>query len=97
MNEQQPDAEKSLCWGCKHGMCIRELHQEHLLQMGGQRGDDPFGMQSEDDDDLPEAVGHMVEHEHVRTTCFWRPEGVLNVPPLLFGFIKQCSRFQAED
>lgn len=108
MNEsdKEPGAEQSLCWNCKHGMCIRETHEEHLLNLGGMMpgmgsprpgGDDPFGIQGEmpfnqgEEGGIP---GQIIEHEHIRAVCYWRPEGLQNVPPILLGVIQQCNRFE---
>lgn len=101
MNESndEPRAEESLCWTCKHGMCIRETHQEHLLGLGMMRGmnpaqgEDPFAIQGEQFNQ-DEPVEHIVEHEHIRSVCFWRPVMIKDAPPLLIGFIKQCSKFE---
>ena len=105
--DDEPRVEQSLCWTCKHGMCIREVHQEHLLNLGGlpgmqpgpPRGEDPFGIQG----DMPfnnqqgEGIeGQIVEHEHIRSVCFWRPSTIKDAPPLLIGFIKQCNRFEKQ-
>lgn len=99
MNEanDEPNAQQSLCWNCKHGMCIRETHQEHLLNFGmpgmpPRQDDDPFEMPFNQEDG--DALGHIVEHEHIRSVCFWRPDTIKDAPPILIGFIKECSQFE---
>lgn len=110
MNESEndePRAEQSLCWTCEYGMCVRETHQEHLLQIGrglppGTPGEDPFGIQGDmpfnNQDGEGEPAEMFIEHDHVRSVCFWRPAWVKDAPPLLspllMGYIRQCSQFK---
>ena len=46
-----------------------------------------------DDEDGPELIEHTVEHERIKTICYWRPAGVENSPPILVSKVDQCSRF----
>lgn len=118
MNEEQDpestiDAETSLCWKCKHGICVKETEQERIYHanmrglpgfgnLGGPQppGADQFGIFEEapfreQSDEEPELLEHTVEHERVKTICFWRPAGVQS-PPILTANVQQCNRFEQQ-
>lgn len=113
MNDDQPDeinAEQSLCWKCKHGLCVKESETERVYHanMRGMPGMPPpsgaeggFGIFEEmsfqeggDEDEGEELIEHTIEHERIKTICYWRPAGVENSPPILVSKVQQCSRFE---
>jgi len=85
-NEHQ--AETSLCWRCRYGMCIQEAELEPIVAPMSQ--EDPFG----NEDSEPHLMGHLIEHERTKTVCFWRPPAVENALPILVAFVKKCNRFE---
>jgi len=106
MNDEQekPDAKKSLCWNCKHGMCVQETQRNHLIHGGmpnfppqqedmGGFNIDSFG---EDETEDPGIVEHVIEEETVKCICFWRPEGVEHAPPIAVAHVDECNRFQKD-
>ena len=105
------DAKASLCWRCKYGITVQEQVTEQVYtdptNMRGIGGDIPgreeeegfpidFGEQIGEPDE-PDIIEHTVEQKHVKTVCYWRPEGVEHSPPIGLSIITQCSRFKARD
>lgn len=96
MNENR--AEQSKCWQCKFGLCVQEIEREHIFH-AGQAPEDPFGVRqfgeaTEEEGAIPDLIEHTLEHDRVRTLCFWRPEGVRFSPPILIAMVTKCSRFE---
>lgn len=97
------DAEKSLCWQCKFGVCVQENEQEKVYQpnLGGMSSrpiEDTFSEPSfeeerEVDNDI---IEHTIEHERVKTICFWRPDTTKESPPILVAKVLKCNRFAKE-
>lgn len=121
MNDDKQDdglnAECSLCWKCKFGLCVKESETERIYHsnMRGfpgmppgmmppppQQGVEGFGLfedapyteGDDDDEEGPELIEHTVEHERIKTICYWRPSGLQNSPPILVSKVDQCSRFE---
>ncbi|MCV0439831.1 MAG: hypothetical protein K5880_14480 [Hydrogenophaga sp.] len=121
MNDDKQDeslnAECSLCWKCKFGVCVKESETERIqhINMRGmgmppgmmpppQQGVEGFGLFEDapftegdevgGDEDGPELIEHTVEHERIKTICYWRPAGIENSPPILVSKVDQCNRFE---
>lgn len=109
MNDDKPqeiDAQQSKCWICKHGLCVKESETERVYH-ANMRGMPPspdgesFGIFEEmpfqeggNEDDSEEIIEHTIEHERIKTICYWRPTGIENSPPILVAKVQQCSRFE---
>lgn len=103
MNDESMNAQASMCWTCKHGLCIKESEQERLYNFRGVPGQqepdaNQFGLfgetpYGEDNEEAAELVEHTVENERIKTICFWRPEG-MNAPPILVANVLQCNRHE---
>lgn len=78
------NAQKSVCWKCKHGMCIQEIQEEVIIP---EHREDPFLHQEEDQ-------ARMLQVQGSKTICFWRPPDVRHSPPIVTGFVSNCSRFE---
>jgi len=95
MNEEPelPDAEKSMCWTCKFGICVRETEIEKMYHPApeGEKTSDVFDFQEEP---TPEIIEHIIEHKRVKTICYWRPDNIQQSPPILIGKVEQCNRYK---
>jgi hypothetical protein len=93
MNDE-PKAEKSLCWTCKFGLCVQETERERFVHPGpqGEPDGDVFGAPFNEPEGL-DIVEHTIVHERVKTVCFWKPEGVTQSPPILVAVVSKCNRF----
>lgn len=105
MNEEQekPDATKSICWNCQHGMCVQETQRNHLIHGGmpnfgqpEQDSMDGFNIDSfgGDEDESSEIFEYVIEEETVKTICFWRPQGIEHAPPIAVAHVDKCNRFE---
>ena len=107
-NTNDVNAEKSLCWKCQYGICVKESETERVYHAnmrglpggGGIPGQEQFGIFDEmpfkdgDNEEDPELIEHTIEHERIKTICFWKPEGTGASPPILVSKVDQCSRFE---
>lgn len=105
--ENKLNAECSLCWKCRFGMCVKESETERVYH-ANMRGMMPPSQQMEDgfnlfadasfddnnDEDDADLIEHTIEHERIKTICYWRPNGIENTPPIGVGMVHQCSRFE---
>lgn len=98
MNEQEGElnATQALCWSCKYGICIQESERELVMPTNEE--------QPQDTDETwrgsPPQQGTgpiVIEHDQIRTICFWRPEHIKDAPPIMVGNVKQCNRFVANE
>ena len=103
MGSEKIDAEKSLCWKCKHGVCVQETEQEFLLH-SGMTGDCPgelpeFDLGIEGFGEEPESAElseHVIEHERVKTVCFWLAPNAKEPTPILGAKVTKCSGFELD-
>jgi hypothetical protein len=105
---KKPNAKKSLCWTCKHGLCIQETEQEHIAYVndpivGNQSREDDYGLNLDSllagepaGDQGDELQEHLVEHERVRTVCYYQP-GERDTPPIAMSNVAQCNRYVKQD
>ena len=90
------NAENSICWNCKFGICIKETEQERIFHTGDEETlEDPYDIFNEQQKS-PEVLETTIEHERTKTICFWKPEGVEDSPPILVAKVEQCNRFKKE-
>ncbi len=105
MNDEPEEltAKSTLCWQCKYGMTIQEVEQEHVYHQNLKNlsEEDDFPLTTFDqDEDMPQEhdiIEHTVQHQRIKTICYWRPEGVEHSPPIGVAFVKQCSRFEERE
>jgi len=94
---QDTDATNSVCWKCKHGICVAESEMEPVFQLGGMPPDpsavDIFEGTPYGEDQSEETV---IEHKRIKAVCFWKPLGLEKSPPILVANVKQCNRFEAK-
>lgn len=102
MNKNQLNAEDSLCWKCKFGLCVREQETERVYHAGmrNMNSDDDFPnmfeeMTLDEETGEQEFIEHIVEHQRIKTVCHWKPPGTENSPPILVCKVHQCNRFEA--
>lgn len=101
MSSKKLNAKSSLCWTCKHGLCIQEQEEEKILSgvMTGMPEDnfmDPFDASTDEEVSTNGVVEQIIEHERIKTICFWRPEQIKDSPPVLAAKVSQCNRFEAQ-
>lgn len=82
--------EQSLCWRCKHGICIQESERELMLPM--MEEDRPQESWRDTSNEINEGPT-LIEHNRIRAICFWKPDGIKESPPIIVGNIQKCSRF----
>jgi hypothetical protein len=85
-------AESSLCWTCKFGVCLKETEQERVSYEAPDSPPEDIFSESQ----APEVLDTIIEHERIRTVCFWRPENIKESPPISVSKIEQCNRFKKE-
>ena len=83
----------SKCWTGQFGICSKETEQE-LVHVPVERTSDGYNDSYEDNE--PEMMLDVIEHERVKAVCYWRPDGIEDSPPILMSFVKECSRYRAE-
>lgn len=87
-------AEQSLCWKCKHGICVRESARDIMVPMSSEAttdSNDSWKPPEESQDGVPA----IFEHDQVKAICFWKPFGVTtNTEPIIVANVKQCNRFE---
>jgi hypothetical protein len=100
MNDQKPTTAKtSLCFHCKHGICVKETEVEKLYQPQKpvQEPDgDIFGQFKEQSEDEESLIEHTIENDRVKAVCYWRPAGIES-PPILMNQVSECNRFEKCD
>jgi len=101
MNEQEPvlDAKRSLCWTCKHGMCVQETESQTMLHdpLPGPPPQKPDIFTQFEEPSTQDDNGPLLEHvtlRRIQAMCFWRPSNVSNAPPLRVSEITQCNRHE---
>ena len=88
-------AKESLCWTCKFGICVKETEQERVsYEPSDEQSEDTYGIFAEQSS--PEIIDTVIEHERVKTICFWRPDHVKESPPILVSKVEECNRFKKE-
>jgi hypothetical protein len=92
------DAEKSLCYTCKYGMCIQEEELQHIIPQIAELPNTRFVDEEEDMFGVGEEEIIQGEHMHfvakrVQAICYWRPYNVKDAPPVRVGEVSQCSRY----
>lgn len=98
------DAKTSLCWTCKHGLCVQEtgiqtmMHEPTVDKMQPKDVLDSFG--EFEDDELTEGpsvempiLEHVTVHS-VQAICYWRPPTVQNSTPIRVSQVTQCNRYE---
>jgi hypothetical protein len=91
--EQELSAKESLCWTCKHGLCIRETELKSFYGSPDQKEEENIfesAPKNEDEEEIQEVI---LPSTKLRTTCFWRPDSVENAPPIILSKIEECSRY----
>jgi len=106
--EPQVDPKRSKCWQCRFGMTVHESELERVYHAGmsgmglPQPPSNDFdifdGTPYQDAPPSPpegegELIEHTIEHERIKTICFWRPAGI-EAPPIVVANVKDCSRFE---
>jgi len=88
-------AKESLCWTCKHGVCIKEASKELIMPLLESPGPQEVqeAWQRTEEDKMSELLPIDVEREAIKAICFWRPSHVSDAPPILVANVKECSRF----
>jgi hypothetical protein len=101
MSEEQTNAEKSLCWTCKYGLCLQEVEQQTMVHdaldempPAANPFDDP-GFEEEHKEPAPHV--HHISASRVQAICFWRPATVPNSPPIRVSEVRQCNRYGPKD
>lgn len=102
---KKPDAKKSLCWTCKFGLCVQEKEQANLAyidsEVGHTEDNDEYGLGidnllGDSSPDPAELREHVVEHERVKTICFYRNDN-RDTPIVAMSHILKCNRYQNEN
>ena len=98
MNEEQIepiDAHKSLCWTCKYGICVRESEIERTVHPIPGEQKDIFDQPANSDE--IDMIEHLIEHKRARTVCYWRPDTIQQLQPMIFGKVEQCNRYEKDN
>jgi hypothetical protein len=93
------EAKLSLCWNCKHGICIKETEQELMMPMEAPQKEREVKEIWEAADEKPpqDMMPIAIEQDRIKAICFWRPPHIKDAPPILVANVKQCSRFEKKD
>lgn len=94
------DAKRSLCWNCKHGICVKETTQEIVLppMMDGRHEHEVREeWQEQSTEQSADMTPIAIEQDRVKAICFWRPAHIKDAPPILVANIQQCNRFEKKD
>lgn len=100
MSEQQTNAEKSLCWTCRYGLCLQEVEQQTMVHDAldeGPQSIDPFADPGFEEPKESAPHVHHISASRVQAICFWRPATVPNSPPIRVSEVKQCNRYEPKD
>ena len=94
---EELNAEKSLCWQCKFGLCLQETEQErmyhpniHGMLDGPPPPQDPFNMEMGNEEEGSDIIEHIVSVNRVRAICYWKEQ------PIPVANIKKCNRFEQQ-
>lgn len=101
MSEQPTlDAKASLCWTCKHGLCVQETGRqtqvhESFPEEPSQPNEalDPFGEFGDETPPEVPTVAHITVHS-VQAICYWRPPTAQNSLPIRVSEVIQCNRYE---
>ena len=91
-------AKNSLCWTCKHGICVQEQQQDKLYHPTGNiHKEEPNGwLDNDPDEEEVEVLEQIIETNKPKTICFWRPNDTPNSIPMLMAFIASCNRYEKQ-
>lgn len=90
-------AKNSLCWTCKHGMCVKETSKELMLPMIESQGKAEVKEVWQEPEAEPEIMPIDVERDSIKAICFWRPASVPDAPPILVAEVKECNRYEKQN
>ena len=96
------NARESLCWNCKHGICVHENEEQKVYHKGMSLPTDenPFeideGPEFQEQSEPDEIIEHDIEQARVKAICFWRPQNSASDHPIVVATVKQCNRFQKQ-
>lgn len=91
-------AKQSLCWTCKHGVCVKETSKELMMPM--MEADAPTEVkeiwQESEEQKMPQLMPVDIERESIKAICFWRPQHIQDAPPILVANVKECNRYEKQ-
>jgi hypothetical protein len=104
MNKDNLDPEKSLCWTCKHGLCLKQEEHANLSHTGfpGNSGNNTPDYLPSNVFDEAQGGGEELERHEIRSTkvcsiCHYIPPGRADIPPTInIAVITQCNRYEEE-
>jgi hypothetical protein len=101
MSDETLDPEKSLCWQCKHGLCIKESERQTVIHQGMTPIDEepqelhhPFEIVPDEETEESTNV-HEIDISRVAGVCYWSPAGKA-VTPVKVGQVNRCNRFEED-
>lgn len=103
-DELEVDAKKSLCWTCKHGLCLQETESQTMLHEPLPRPPQQSAtadiFEQFEEKEKPEQEddgGPIVEHvtlRRIQAICFWLPANIQNTHPIRVSEVTQCNRHE---
>lgn len=89
--------DKSLCWTCKFGLCVRQSEKAVLIS-GGEEPSEPADSWQDEKPKSPPGQAEIHSEGYV-SLCYWRPT-FLNigkdtpVHPVQFEEVHECNRYE---
>jgi hypothetical protein len=91
------EAKLSLCWNCKHGICIKETEQELMMPMEAPSQHEVKEIWQTTEEKPGGMMPIAIEQDRIKAICFWRPSHIKDAPPILVANVKQCNRFEKNE
>lgn len=97
LSDKELNAKESICWKCKHGLCISETELRSIYGPGEEKEKNIFITEDEEEEEVsPEEDMQelIIPSSKVRTICFWKPESIGVAPPIMLSLVNECNRFE---
>lgn len=95
LSEQELNAKESICWKCKHGLCISESELRSVYGPGEEKAQNIFSSETDEEPASEEDMQELIiPSSKVRTICFWKPEFISVAPPIMLSLVNECNRFE---
>jgi hypothetical protein len=102
-NKNNLSAKKSLCYTCKHGLCIaQQMHAQVLGEITEQEVesedllDIPWDDGTEPASEIPHGMQHL-QMDRVCSLCYYNPPGRTDPPTINAAVITDCNRYERDD
>lgn len=87
--EADPKPQDSKCWTCKFGLALHDKDKQSVLHPGT-TNENQF--ESQEGEPTFNEISFMINK--VRSICYWKPQGVRTLAPIIVNVVTECSRYE---